>query len=622
MNLFELQERLKDFSKDQLVKEMQAPSGMAPQYLVLSELQRRGRMEQAFANEQNKQGPQSTVAEEAVAAAGVPQGGLAQMAQAMAPRTDVTQNTGAAPVQGMAEGGVVRMQPGGLAGVSADLESFMPTEMQATVNEFLDRNRLRGGFGDNVEYNYEAFLAEMGLSDTPDARDAFRRYQDRMNTQYALEGPQNDPSLFMPNIDRAPEGFSLADISPSLAPTMPGAESAPDIASRSPLLQPAAQPDTFALDAAATEDPATEEEYLLRNILANSEAAIARDTAAVPAFADRRAPDFVTAMPPASERAMLPQPNLFDDARAARTADYNPRTLAADAQLMGIDLPDRVDIPEAVGSRGTSGRDRQLEASRGRSARRDLEDLAASFEAQALQDDANFTAEEMFQRGLGTTDFGGNDPYSLPTDTAIRPVSVPGMDTGTPLSIPEGGIEDLLPPARPTPPSDGTDAGDAGGAGGGRGGRGGRSDMDRLLEQDKWLALAQFGLGLMSSQAPSFGQAVGESGIAALGQLSKARKEAMDRQLAEEELAIRRAAAAASNRRSTGLTPSNLISLRDSLQKELSSLTEFGDMNNAATVERATALRERLVAIDAALGFNPMGGNAETAVDMPSARTR
>lgn len=106
MNLFELQERLKDFSKDQLVKEMQMPSGSAPPYLVLSELQRRTRMEQAMKAD-GQQAPQSTVAEDMVAAAGVPQGGLGDMARAMAPQTDMVQNDAAAPVQQMAEGGQV-----------------------------------------------------------------------------------------------------------------------------------------------------------------------------------------------------------------------------------------------------------------------------------------------------------------------------------------------------------------------------------------------------------------------------------------------------------------------------------------------------------------------------------
>ena len=38
MNIIELQDNLKNFSEDQLVNEMQTPSGMIPQFLVLSEL--------------------------------------------------------------------------------------------------------------------------------------------------------------------------------------------------------------------------------------------------------------------------------------------------------------------------------------------------------------------------------------------------------------------------------------------------------------------------------------------------------------------------------------------------------------------------------------------------------
>jgi hypothetical protein len=124
MNLFELQERLKDFSQEQLVREMQAPTGSAPQFLVLSELQRRQRM---MAEEQAQmQTPQTTVAEDAIAAAGVPQGGLADMARSMAPQTDMDMNTAVQPVERMRNGGVVRMQPGGLASISRDVRDFAP----------------------------------------------------------------------------------------------------------------------------------------------------------------------------------------------------------------------------------------------------------------------------------------------------------------------------------------------------------------------------------------------------------------------------------------------------------------------------------------------------------------
>ena len=41
MNIIDIQDQLKNFSEDQLINEMQMPSGNAPQFLVLSEIQRR-----------------------------------------------------------------------------------------------------------------------------------------------------------------------------------------------------------------------------------------------------------------------------------------------------------------------------------------------------------------------------------------------------------------------------------------------------------------------------------------------------------------------------------------------------------------------------------------------------
>jgi hypothetical protein len=109
MNIVQLQDQLKNFSQDQLVREMQMPSGNAPQFLVLGEIMRRQKMQQDFTAQQAK-GDQGTVAQEAVAAAGVPQGGITDMARAMAPSTDMTQNTG---VQAMYAGGPVKKMAAG-----------------------------------------------------------------------------------------------------------------------------------------------------------------------------------------------------------------------------------------------------------------------------------------------------------------------------------------------------------------------------------------------------------------------------------------------------------------------------------------------------------------------------
>jgi hypothetical protein len=121
MNVIEIQDKLKNFSQDQLVGEMQNPTGNAPQFLVLSEITRRQKMVNDDKIRQAKQN-EMTVAQEAVAASGVPQDGIAGMARAMAPKTDISQNTGVmsqapqAPPQAPPapdQGGIMGMANGG-----------------------------------------------------------------------------------------------------------------------------------------------------------------------------------------------------------------------------------------------------------------------------------------------------------------------------------------------------------------------------------------------------------------------------------------------------------------------------------------------------------------------------
>ena len=105
MNIMQVQDDLKNFSQEQLIKEIQRPSGMAPQFLVLSEINRRQRVKQDINARMAQQQP--TVAEEAIASAGVPQGGLADMSQALAPKSASALSTGVGTSMPMA------MQSGG-----------------------------------------------------------------------------------------------------------------------------------------------------------------------------------------------------------------------------------------------------------------------------------------------------------------------------------------------------------------------------------------------------------------------------------------------------------------------------------------------------------------------------
>ena len=100
MNIVEVQDNLKNFSQDQLINEINQPSGMVPQFLVLTELGRRNRIKQDIEGQQAQNQP--TVAQEVVSAAGVPQGGIMDMARSMAPKSSIEQNDG---VQMMEKGG-------------------------------------------------------------------------------------------------------------------------------------------------------------------------------------------------------------------------------------------------------------------------------------------------------------------------------------------------------------------------------------------------------------------------------------------------------------------------------------------------------------------------------------
>ena len=81
MNIIDIQDDLKNFSEDQLINEMQRPSGNAPQFLVLSEITRRKRMRDDF--NMRKAANEPTVAQEAVASAGVPAQGIMGMSECL-----------------------------------------------------------------------------------------------------------------------------------------------------------------------------------------------------------------------------------------------------------------------------------------------------------------------------------------------------------------------------------------------------------------------------------------------------------------------------------------------------------------------------------------------------------
>jgi len=109
MNLLKIQDALKNASDDQLMQLMQSPDSTAPSYLVLSEIRRRKDM-----RSKQEQAPETTVAEDlADTPETYDQGGIRSL------RTPGYEEEERAPedeagISAMREGGVVRMQAGGL----------------------------------------------------------------------------------------------------------------------------------------------------------------------------------------------------------------------------------------------------------------------------------------------------------------------------------------------------------------------------------------------------------------------------------------------------------------------------------------------------------------------------
>jgi hypothetical protein len=157
-------------------------------------------------------------------------------------------------------------------------------------------------------------------------------------------------------------------------------------------------------------------------------------------------------------------------------------------------------------------------------------------------------ARQADRAGQGADDFQEN--FSI--DGGPTPQLTPPADTMPPAAMPPAAAPSEIPPSQSTPsqvtpsqapPSQATPSQAAPGGGGGMTTASG--GQDRMLQQDKWLALARFGAALASSQAPTFGQALGQAGQVGLDALAQARADYETRKQAAEEAALARATLAA-----------------------------------------------------------------------------
>ena len=102
MNILEIEDIIKGLPDQSLIQEAQAPSGQMPQFLVVSEIQRRADMRKRFQNQQQEM-PQGTIADQ-ILQSGIASMGNRQPIQSMPPQGMPPQGMPPMPQQGMPQG--------------------------------------------------------------------------------------------------------------------------------------------------------------------------------------------------------------------------------------------------------------------------------------------------------------------------------------------------------------------------------------------------------------------------------------------------------------------------------------------------------------------------------------
>jgi hypothetical protein len=112
MNILEIEDIIKGLPDQSLIQEAQAPSGQMPQFLVVSEIQRRADMRKRFQNQQQEM-PQGTIADQ-ILQSGIASMGNRQPIQSMPPQGMPPQGMPPMPAQGMPPQGMPPMPPQGM----------------------------------------------------------------------------------------------------------------------------------------------------------------------------------------------------------------------------------------------------------------------------------------------------------------------------------------------------------------------------------------------------------------------------------------------------------------------------------------------------------------------------
>jgi hypothetical protein len=514
MNLFQIAEQVKDYPKEQLVKEMKQPSGSIPQYILLSELQRRKRMETSYAAQANPQ-DNSTVADETVAAAGVPAQGIGAIGKAMAPSSDPLSNNAmsAAPVQKMAAGGQVEAGRGQVEALINKLPFKYNDKSEAQDLEdrgLLDEDAVIGPMLEDFTVPHRTL--------NPD--DVLREYfQDKDDKYYGIG---KEIAMKEGGILRLAEGGRLkvknGRILPNGTVQMPdGRYMGGSIMQRLfPTAEPESEPEPELRSVAGPQEPLPERGYGDIEDYLNTLPELEVDY--TPSTSDRRprpAPDYTTNNASIGRRTAATE---VGPVQGPSLPPVKPTLAEEEAEAVIMDIPDRRMPAEAWPMRGP-----------GREPR---------------------TMMDMYVSMWPDTDITPRQPNEMTPEEDAQFSMMPDPAATDPATTdPAAVTPPVVPPAvaRITAP---------GGGGGGGGGASSAITADMVAPQtpeesdfakQKWLALAQAGFTMMATRG-SFGEKVGAGGIAGLGALGQARADVYQRSKDAADMAMKQAALAMRSR--------------------------------------------------------------------------
>ncbi len=579
MNIVEVQDTLKNFSEQQLVGEINKPSGMVPQFLVLTELGRRNRIKQDIEGRQAQNQP--TVAQEVVSAAGVPQGGIMDMARSMAPKSSIEQNDG---VEMMEKGGKpsrnrMDMLLAYLRSIGADEEEEV---REATGGKSIAEMINFGGDYRPVEKKADGGVVKMATAGSPTREVVYegQRYltdgsgrvfkasrSGSMRRGQEVTSPEIVSAVLNTGPNVTTDLGGIGNISANLDTFNPMSEIAP-VNTPDPMFTLGNQ-----MPSIASTDKQPDE---------------FRDLPQMPLVKDKN----FTLKPyegPSVEAFDVTGTGSSENIdTASNMLKSNPETEIESPDLKTIfegtalQYPDQgqnpLDMESIAGSRRSTSGLPSIEAMENigklRSQQLSNLDTTDNIPEFTSETPVNRTMPDILSARNSNLDSLGDTFANLSAEQSLMDEGMQitkSMDAADPLPPIDKKITDqLIDPTKKKPdPNSAVSSLE--------------SEIANMLkeneedrEQDKYLALAKMGLALMSSSQPTFGGALGEAGMAGVEDLQASRKSyrADKITLLDAQRKLEQARATAAGKGKGGLSGTNVISRLNNIQTRKSSLME------------------------------------------------